>query len=94
MFSLSKTQIEFDSPNRFTDYFLGTNARGIELFRNPDLFMLILDYLSGYTILPISDNALPRMSRENALRNLRVDAEYYRLKGLIDLIDNHTSVSP
>jgi hypothetical protein len=93
-FLLSRTQIEFDSPNLFTHYFLETRRTRLLLSRNLDLFMLILDYLSGYTILPISDNALPQMSRGNVLKNLRVDAEYYSLKGLIELIDNHTPVNP
>jgi hypothetical protein len=97
VFWLSRAQIEFDSPNLFTHYINNDPepyGRQIQLSRNPHLFMLIVEYLSGYAILPINDNALPaRMSRENVLGNLRVDAQYYKLNGLMKLIDSHRPVS-
>jgi hypothetical protein len=75
------------------NYDPGSNQNRLRLSRDADLFMLILDYLSGYTIIPLTANVVPsRMSRENALRNLRADAEYYELQGLMRLIDAHIPV--
>ncbi|CAE6455518.1 unnamed protein product [Rhizoctonia solani] len=89
-FLLSEDQLSFDSPNIFTERLsAGTNdQREMRFSRNPQLFSLIHEHLCGYIILPIHENALPaRMSREAALKNLRADAEYYKLQKLIGLID-------
>lgn len=87
-FCLTKEQIEFDSPNYFTSCFFGDFAeaqtRTIRLPRDPDIFRIILDHLSGYHVLPLADSVIPkRMNRELALRNLRVDAGFYLLDGLL-----------
>ncbi|KAF8712332.1 hypothetical protein RHS03_01193, partial [Rhizoctonia solani] len=86
-FTLSKSQIEFDGPNYFTTCFLGdfreSSTRRVELSRDPDLFRIVLSYLSGYTVLPLNERVIPAtMSQEAALLNLRADAEFYQLDGL------------
>ncbi|EUC56893.1 BTB domain protein, putative [Rhizoctonia solani AG-3 Rhs1AP] len=87
-FVLSKSQIEFDSPNCFTACFLGdfrkAETKRLELSRNPDLFRLILEHLCGYEILPLDDNVIPsHMLIDSVLRNLQADALFYQLDGLI-----------
>ncbi|KAF8592808.1 hypothetical protein BDV93DRAFT_567380, partial [Ceratobasidium sp. AG-I] len=56
-FVLSRSQIDFDAPNYFTMCFLGdfteSQLRQVELSRDPHLFKIIVDYLCGYTVLPI-----------------------------------------
>ncbi|KAF8593651.1 hypothetical protein BDV93DRAFT_422617, partial [Ceratobasidium sp. AG-I] len=94
-FKLSQSQIEFDSPNFFTACFLGdfqeAQTRILEISRDPDLFGIIVDYLCGYTVLPLKESALPaRMSLTNALINLRVDAEFYQLHGLAQACNDLT----
>ncbi|KAI0742410.1 hypothetical protein C8Q80DRAFT_1109188 [Daedaleopsis nitida] len=90
-FQLSRSQIAFDSPNYFTDCFSSGFAeardRILRLDRNPTLFALIVEYLSGYSILPLSPDMLPAgMSVTAAVRWLRQDAEFYDLKRLLSLI--------
>ena len=90
-FNLSKKQLEFDSPNYFTTYFFGdymeSGSKTMTLDRNPDLFALIVEYLSGYTILPLSPKALPRMMDEHmAMQNLAEDAAFYGLNRLYALL--------
>ncbi|KAF8601067.1 hypothetical protein BDV93DRAFT_524964 [Ceratobasidium sp. AG-I] len=99
-FVLSRSQIDFDAPNYFTMCFLGEFAesvsREVELSRDPHLFKIIVDYLCGYTVLPIRQDALPpTMSPEVALANLRVDAAFYQLEGLLAAINaiNETNES-
>ena len=75
------------SPNYFTAIFFGDFAESgtttVHVDRNPDLFALILEYLSGYSILPLSERALPRtMDTRTALRNLAEDAAFYGLSRL------------
>ncbi|KAB5590655.1 BTB domain containing protein [Ceratobasidium theobromae] len=91
-FVLTKSLIEFDSPNYFTACFLGdfqeARTRRIELHRDPDLFRIIIFYLCGYTVLPLNDKcAPPHMSPSTALLNLRADAAFYQLDGLIKACD-------
>lgn len=89
VFTLYKTQIEFDAPNYFTALFLGDFAEGssntttLTLDRNPALFSILVDYMSGYHILPLSERALPKtMNARTALRNLVEDAAFYGLSRL------------
>ncbi|CAE6406333.1 hypothetical protein ACGC1H_000328 [Rhizoctonia solani] len=88
-FILTKSQIEFDSPNYFTTCFLGDSkeaqTRHLLLCRDPDLFIVICDYLCGYRVLPLNNRAIPaRMSPEFALENIKADAAFYQLGGLIE----------
>ncbi|KAG8790791.1 hypothetical protein FRC12_011016 [Ceratobasidium sp. 428] len=95
-FLLTRDQVEFDSPNYFTSCFLGefteAQTRTLTLSRDPELFKIILDYLSGYDVLPLHELMIPkRMNSNAALRNLLADAQFYQLDGLVDQIDqkNH-----
>ncbi|CAE6370913.1 hypothetical protein RSOLAG22IIIB_13207 [Rhizoctonia solani] len=92
-FLLTKSQIEFDAPNYFTTCFLGdfeeAKTLHLNISRDPTLFQIISDYLCGYTVLPLSDQVIPpRMSPALALVNLRVDAAFYQLDGLVEQCDN------
>lgn len=93
-FVLSHTQISFDAPNHFTQAFLGefeeSSTRTLQLDVSPELFAIIVDYLSGYRILPLDPVALPRtMSVVRAMENITHDAEYLGLRRL-----HHTLVPP
>ncbi|ORY80767.1 hypothetical protein BCR35DRAFT_331828 [Leucosporidium creatinivorum] len=87
-FHLSRSQIEYDSPNYFTSAFLEHDfaeaaSKVIYLDRNPQLFALIVEHLSGYKIFPFQPQGLPAcMSPELARGNLLVDAEYLGLEKL------------
>lgn len=88
-FKLTKIQIHFDSPNYFTFHFLDRSEGEVELTRDPHLFRIIIDYLNGYCVLPINPNRLPpSISPDIALVNLRVDAVFYELHGLLDMLDS------
>ncbi|KAG9088172.1 hypothetical protein FRC06_002194 [Ceratobasidium sp. 370] len=92
-FTLTRDQVEFDSPNYFTACFLGefaeSRSRTLILSRDPDLFMIVLDYLSGYEVLPLHDSALPkRMDPGVARLNLLADARFYLLDGLANQINS------
>ncbi|CUA76216.1 hypothetical protein RSOLAG22IIIB_06143 [Rhizoctonia solani] len=91
-FILTKSQIEFDSPNYFTACFLGdfheAQTKRLELSRSPDLFKLIIEHLCGYEILPLDNKAnASHMSADSVLRNLRADALFYQLDGLVKSCD-------
>ncbi|KAB5589179.1 hypothetical protein CTheo_7377 [Ceratobasidium theobromae] len=91
-YTLTKSQIEFDSPNLFTTCFLGeyeeAQTRCLSLYRDPELFGIVVDYLCGYTVFRWDENTLPkRMTIPNALKNLRADAKFYGLKGLVKACD-------
>lgn len=92
-FSLTRSQVEFDSPNYFTACFLGNfqeaETHTLKISRDPVLFGVVFDYLCGYTVLPLKETIIPsRMSLETALVNLRVDAEFYQLDGLLKACDD------
>ncbi|CAE6481271.1 unnamed protein product [Rhizoctonia solani] len=87
-FTLTQSQVEFDSPNYFSKRFLGeshgSQTRHIKLNRDPDLFKIILNHLCGYTVLPLSAKQIPEnMSSATVLSNLRSDAVFYQLNGLV-----------
>ncbi|KAG8713165.1 hypothetical protein FRC11_013066 [Ceratobasidium sp. 423] len=94
-FFLSRPQIDFDGPNYFTDYFFGDwidappGERRIELpWRDPGLFPIIISYLSGYPVIPLDERVAPEhVSLTRTLLNLRADARFYRLNGLVDACD-------
>ncbi|KZV79770.1 hypothetical protein EXIGLDRAFT_846227 [Exidia glandulosa HHB12029] len=90
-FTLYRDQIEFDSPNYFTSIFLGdfaeSQTRSVELSRSPNLFRIIVNYLSGYTILPLTATVIPTdMTFDMARTNLLRDAEFFGLRGLVALL--------
>ncbi|KEP46231.1 putative BTB domain protein [Rhizoctonia solani 123E] len=92
-FVLTKSQIEFDSPNYFTACFLGdfreAQTKRLEISRNPELFKLIMEHLCGYDILPLDDNAVPsHVSLDTVLRNLRADALFYQLEALVEACED------
>ncbi|KDN44313.1 hypothetical protein RSAG8_05577, partial [Rhizoctonia solani AG-8 WAC10335] len=90
-FTLDRSQIEFDSPNYFTSCFLGSfsesHAREIRLSRDPALFSIIVNYLSGYAILPIQPPM--GMSEQATLENLLRDALFYGLDELAGMLEEH-----
>ncbi len=92
-FGLSKTQIERDSPNFFTSCFLSgfseSARRTTTLDRNPTIFAIIVDYLSGYPILPLSPGVA--MDAKTAHRYLLADADFYGLSRLCALLTQPTS---
>ncbi|RPD58546.1 hypothetical protein L226DRAFT_443967, partial [Lentinus tigrinus ALCF2SS1-7] len=84
-FQLTHNQISFDLPNYFLDCFTSGFAeareRVLRLDRNPSLFALIVEYLSGYPILPLASDSLPPgMGVTMAHRCLLADAQYFRLQ--------------
>ncbi|CAE6406350.1 unnamed protein product [Rhizoctonia solani] len=102
-FVLTKSQIEFDSPNYFTACFLGdfreAQTKRLEILRNPELFELIVEHLCGYEILPLDDDATSsHLSADAVLRNLRADALFYQLDRLVescdDIIKRSKTLSP
>ncbi|RPD58550.1 hypothetical protein L226DRAFT_536983 [Lentinus tigrinus ALCF2SS1-7] len=91
VFHLSHSQISFDSPNYFTacfeSGFAEARERTLRLDRHPALFAIVVDYLSGYPVLPLSTRAIPAtMDMQTALRFLLADAQFYELQGLCDLL--------
>ena len=86
-FTLSQEQVQFDMPNYFSMLFLGdfveSESRVVRLDRNPDLFYIIRDYLSGYDVLPLEQGSVPRMGVQAATKSLLKDAEFYMLSGLV-----------
>lgn len=104
-FTLTRSQLEFDSPNYFTAAFLGefreSQTRYLELNRDPGLFSLICTYLCGYKILPVQDYILAALrsthplgfSSAATLLNLRADAVFYQLDGLVEACDGYIELS-
>ncbi|KAG8688002.1 hypothetical protein FRC11_006231 [Ceratobasidium sp. 423] len=89
-FKLTRAQMERDAPNYFTSHFLDSSGacvtRILEISRDPTLFELVLKYLNGYQILPIHPTLIPSFcTAETALGDLRADAEFYQLEGLVSL---------
>ena len=92
-FQLCHSQIHFDAPNFFSNCFSSgfaeATTRVLRLHRNPTTFAIIVDYLSGYPILPLAEHthALPRHVDVSVLyRYLLEDARFYDLQGLYDLL--------
>ncbi|KAI1795373.1 hypothetical protein LXA43DRAFT_865144, partial [Ganoderma leucocontextum] len=87
-FELSKTQIECDSPNFFMSCFLSEFSESARctttLDQNPIIFVIIVDYLSGYLVLPLSLGQ--GMDTSAAHRYLLADAEFYGLSRLCALL--------
>ncbi len=86
-FQLSYGHISCDSPNFFTDCFrsgfVESREHVLRLDRNPVLFALIVEYLSGYPILPPTTDSLPSsIGITMARRCLLADAQFYGLQML------------
>ncbi|KAF8593649.1 hypothetical protein BDV93DRAFT_221604, partial [Ceratobasidium sp. AG-I] len=65
----------------------------LELSRDPDLFRIVLDYLSGYVVFPLSDKHIPlHSSSQVVLQNLVADATFYELRGFLKLCQDHTYI--
>jgi hypothetical protein len=90
-FQLDRSQLEFDSPNYFTACFLGSFSESAEretrLSRNPALFSLIVNYLSGCTIFPLRE--VDGMAPEGVLENLLCDALFYGLEDLVGMLQDY-----
>jgi hypothetical protein len=89
----TKDQILFDPGNYFATYFFGEFAEGIQgtrelhLQKDIQLFKLIQAHLRGYRILPLADAVIPSyMTKEVALINLFLEAQYYGLQRLEERI--------
>lgn len=101
-FNLTSSQINFDGPNYLTSCFLGdsreSQTRILELPRSPDLFPIIMDYLCGYVVLPLDTSKLSSSSicypEEKAVKNLRADADFYKLEGLKKVCDDYLTEPP
>lgn len=81
-----------DAPNYFTSYFFGEFAeqglQEMDLYRNADLFRAIRHHLMGYDIGLLADEWYPKeWTRQTALKNLLVDAQFYGLERLISLVE-------
>ncbi|KAM0753679.1 hypothetical protein T439DRAFT_377839 [Meredithblackwellia eburnea MCA 4105] len=92
-FDLTLSQIETDSPNFFTACFTHTpptspsfseaSSRILRTDRHPKLFAILVEYLSGYDVLPLRKESLPALwDVEMGMRNLLRDADYFGLEGL------------
>ncbi|ORY78416.1 hypothetical protein BCR35DRAFT_352917 [Leucosporidium creatinivorum] len=81
-FHLSPAQLEADSPNIWTE-----NARQsgfwypLHVDRDPRLFEVVLNHLSGYDIFPLSERGF-KTDQLSVTRNLEKDAEFYQLDRL------------
>lgn len=95
-FTLIRGQIESEPESLFAKTLLGDfkegETRELKLDRHPAVFSLIIDHLSGYRILPIAEATASRlgMDREELLRYVEDDAEYYGLGRLNDFLKAKT----
>src|SRR5947207_7502877 len=81
--------LKHDFPNMFSTAFLtpsggfaeASSRRLIVIDKSPELFHFILDYLRGYTIFPLLEEAVPPrwLPLRKMYENLRRDASYYGL---------------
>ncbi|BGP16535.1 hypothetical protein JCM10213v2_004537 [Rhodosporidiobolus nylandii] len=85
-FDLTFSQISTDSPNYFTAAFLDSDfseasSRVLRTDRNPQLFALIVEHLSGYEVLLLAEQSVPSTMSVEAAREK--DAEYFQLDSLV-----------
>lgn len=92
-FNLSREQITFEAGNLLEQTYLLKSPGGLsgsnnilKVDRHPGSFAVIVDYLSGYDIFPLSDEECFKagMDRDRLLRYLVSDAIYYNLPVLGD----------
>lgn len=100
--SITRAQIEADSPgaNFFASSLLGdfmeASHRAITLDRHPGIFKIILDHLSGYTILPLDEEYVEgvcgrEMTTQRAMRFLSDDADYYGFTRLKEMLNEEVN---
>ncbi|KAG8735786.1 hypothetical protein FRC10_010157 [Ceratobasidium sp. 414] len=86
-FILTRSQIEFDSPNYFTEWFSEKPPGAkLELWRNPDLFRWIINHLSGYSMISL-DPLKFSLPGSLGVSELRADAAFYGLAKLKSLCE-------
>jgi hypothetical protein len=81
------------------EFFLGdfteSQTRTLSLSRDPDLFRIIVDYLSSYEVLQLDESVIPKRMRPDAvLRNLLTDVKYYLLDGLVSQLSQTNRSRP
>ena len=104
-FKLTEEQIKTDSPNFFTSFFLScqkaTNDeadsvvakdKAVVLHRNPLLFEIIQEYLSGYSVFPIREGYIAFMTTDTLLQNLLKDALFYGLHDFAEQIEAQMTI--
>ncbi|QRV82903.1 hypothetical protein RhiJN_10919 [Ceratobasidium sp. AG-Ba] len=96
-FELTKAQLEHDAPNSLTSYFLDENGecinKKLELLRDPKIFELVVRYLNGYQIVPLDRHLIPHASTaQRALADIRADADFFQLRGLLRLCETYSTV--
>ncbi|GAB1524733.1 hypothetical protein RhiTH_007887 [Rhizoctonia solani] len=89
------TVIEFDSPNFFSTCFQSgfqeAHTGRLSINRDPAVFEYIVSYLSGYEILrPVSRGPLQLAAAldKTLLYNIRTDAAFFQLDGLVHRVDS------
>jgi len=92
-FVLDRHQILFDSPNYFSSYFLDEGRRQLTLRRDPFFFRMVEAYLSGYPVLPLPASLPAHLSPETAIQSLICDAQFYRLGGLVTILQSSSEAS-
>ncbi|ORY75384.1 hypothetical protein BCR35DRAFT_333176 [Leucosporidium creatinivorum] len=94
VFTLSGAVLQSHLPNYFTRALLAPpssqlvtpRSSAMELDRDPKLFEVVVNYLSGYEVFPLSQTAF-LTDRATATRNLLLDARFYKLKGLEEMVE-------
>ncbi|GAA6059545.1 hypothetical protein JCM10212_006043 [Sporobolomyces blumeae] len=83
---LERRRVE-DRPEPRSEGFIEAATRQLVTDRDPALFRLVVEYLSGYDVVPLhAGNVPPTMTIEQARRNLLRDADYFGLEGLADAL--------
>jgi hypothetical protein len=94
-FVLTRFQLEHDAPNFFTSALLGDWSESQEELldlpdRDPQLFRLVSQHLSGYTIFPLDAH----QNTQKTLLNLKADAQFYGLDQLAIDVQNQIDPPP
>lgn len=99
-FTVTRDQLESEPGNYFAIYFGGdfqeaaNNATEIIIHKEPLLFTIIQAHLRGYKVVPIPDACVPSyMTRQGALENLLLDAQYFSMSRLEALVQEEIEAS-
>jgi hypothetical protein len=94
VFVFTSDQIRRDAPNYFTAFFEGSfkesseGTRELKIHRDPYLFEFIHAHLTGYEILPLPSDDIPRyLSEDSRDINLLLDARFYGLDSLAQQLE-------